>query len=222
MYSAYDGTHTFQVPAVVDGIAVGAATWAASDPSMVSLTPDPTTGGVMITTEKAGTVTITARAGTLCGSSTLKITATTPADYDVGNARYNDGVVLRFGRGDGGADGGVDASAAKQAACTNCHGPTATNGAFKDVAHTPEQTGGFSDEELIAIFTTGVVPDGGYFDPAIIPYSAWQRLHNWSMTPEEAQGVVAYLRGITPAPQAGTGNFGGRDGGRPPRDAATD
>ena len=29
---------------------------------------------------------------------------------------------------------------------------------FRTVAHTPEQTGGFSDEELVNIFTMGMVP----------------------------------------------------------------
>jgi hypothetical protein len=53
-------------------------------------------------------------------------------------------------------------------ACTNCHGPTATNGPYRDVSHTPEQTGGFSDQELIGIFTGGMIPDGGYFDPSVI------------------------------------------------------
>ncbi len=53
-------------------------------------------------------------------------------------------------------------------ACTNCHGPTATNGPFKTVSHTPEQTGGFSDTDLANIILNGEVPDGGYFDPTVL------------------------------------------------------
>jgi hypothetical protein len=233
MYSAYDGTHEFQLPAILNGVTAGTqATWTASDPTMVKIDADPTTGGVMLTMQKAGTVTITAAvAGGSCGASTLTITEAAPGDYDVGSARYNNGVILRIPDGggrpppqDGGVPegGGFDASALKQLECTNCHGPTA-NGPFNDVAHTPEQTGGFSDQELIDIFTKGQVPDGGYFDDQIVSYARWQRFHQWDMTPEEAKGLVIYLRGITPAPQNGTSNFGGRrDGGRPPRDAAGD
>ncbi len=42
MYSAYDGVHTFQVPAVVNGLDASqiAISWSASDPSMVKLETD--------------------------------------------------------------------------------------------------------------------------------------------------------------------------------------
>src|SRR4029453_14751217 len=39
MYSAFDGTHTYKVPAVVDSINASAVTWSAADPSMVDMTP---------------------------------------------------------------------------------------------------------------------------------------------------------------------------------------
>jgi hypothetical protein len=102
---------------------------------------------------------------------------------------------------------------------------------FNDVAHTPEQTGGFSDEELISIIVNGEIPDGGYFDPSVIisgceagtcvqrAYQRWHAIHQWcDITPDEYTGIVTYLRSLTPAPQTGTSNFGGhhRDGGRPP------
>jgi hypothetical protein len=220
MYSAFDGTHTFQIPAVVDGIK-SQVTWSSSDPSMVALAPDPTTGGVMITTQKPGTVTIVATAGTLCGSSVLTITQASAEDWNAGNERYNNGNVIRLGPREAGADAG----SAKEAACTNCHGDNAS-GPFKDVAHTPEQTGGFSDDQLVAIFTTGAVPDGGYFDESIVPYQIWKRFHQWDMTADEAKGVVVYLRSLTPEDQNGSSNFGGRrdgggggprDGGGPPK-----
>ena len=48
---------------------------------------------------------------------------------------------------------GAQASSSKtvERPAPNCHGPTASNGVFNDVSHTPEQIGGFSDDELIAI-----------------------------------------------------------------------
>lgn len=216
MYSAYDGVNRFKVPAVVDGINPTALSWSASDPSMVDLQPDPATGGVMITVQKAGKVDIIAHAGGLCGKSVLTITQATADDYKVGSARYTDGIVLRGlpPRGTGGPDAGN----AREAACTNCHGDTATAGPFRTVAHSPQQTGGFSDQELIDIFTKGIVPANGYFDETIVDYDFWQTFHKWEMSPEQAKGMVVYLRSLTPVAQKGMrGDFGGRrgDGGRP-------
>jgi hypothetical protein len=115
-------------------------------------------------------------------------------------------------------------------ACTNCHGPTATNGPFKTVSHTPEQTGGFSDTDLANIILNGEIPDGGYFDPTVLvpncdggatctaqAVSIWHFFHRWSdITPTELPGVICYLRSLTPQAQTGMSNFGGffrRDAG---------
>src|ERR1700733_2144660 len=54
MYSAFDGQHEFTVPAVVSGVNQADITWTASDPTMVQIQPDSDTGGVLITTQKAG------------------------------------------------------------------------------------------------------------------------------------------------------------------------
>jgi hypothetical protein len=220
MYSAFDGKHTFQVPAVVDGVDNSVLEWGASDPSMVAIAKDTDTGGAMITTLKAGTVTIVAQGGGLCGTSTLTITQGAADDNDNGSSRYNDGVSLEGLR----EAGTRDAASFGELACTTCHGDNA-NGPYKDVAHTPEQTGGFSDQELVDIFTNANVPDGGYFDDQIVNYQRWQTFHHWTMTPDESKGVVVYLRGLTPENQNGSSNFGGRrdggggrDGGRPRHD----
>jgi hypothetical protein len=218
MYSAYDGVHTFQIPAVVNGLDPTQITisWSASDPTMVQLQPDPTTGGVMITTQNSGTVSIIAAAGSLCGASVLTITAATPQDWMDGSSRYNDGVVInRIPRPtptrDGSAAAASDAAMPDQAACTNCHGDTAS-GPFKTVQHTPEQTGGFSDTDLTNIFENGVVPTGGYFDSTIVSYAEWQSFHKWDVG-DSPLGVVVYLRSLTPAAQTGVANFGGLYGG---------
>ncbi|HXU80904.1 MAG TPA: hypothetical protein VN914_05875 [Polyangia bacterium] len=215
MYSAFDGVHPFKLPAIVDSMNATGVVWSAEDPSLVDMAPDPTTGGVMMTMRKAGVTKIIATAGGLCGVSSLTIAQSSPDDWMVGSARYNDGVLLdptqlRNRRSDAGA-------AERLFACTNCHGDTATNGAFKTVSHTPTQTGGFSDAELIEIFMHGMVPTGGYFDEKIVNYGAWSNFHHWDMTPEQAKGVVVYLRSLTPQSQMGMrGDFGGRngDGGR--------
>ena len=109
----------------------------------------------------------------------------------------------------------------------NAAGQTNPAAPFKDVAHTPEQTGGFSDEDLQNIFLNGVIPDGGYFDPAVIcgdastctydrAYGVWQNIHHWKMTTDEVQGIITYLRSLQPMAQQGSSNFGGHghhDGG---------
>ncbi len=83
------------------------------------------------------------------------------------------------------------------------------NNAFTDVAHTPEQTGGFSDDDLKSIVVRGTVPNGGYFDRTIIPYGAWRVFHQWTdIQPDQENGIVAYLRSLTPSPQKGAVNFG--------------
>jgi hypothetical protein len=234
MYSAYDGTDMYQIPAIVNGIESSAVTWSSSDDSLVSLAPDPSTGGVMITTLGSGSVNIIASAGGLCGSSPLNITAATTQDWQIGNARYNDGNAVHFGPPGGHPPTGGDAGTMTETvdagpACTNCHGPTAMgmNVPFSDIAHTPEQTGGFSDDDLINIVVNGQVPgwtdagepgpDAGYFDTSIISYSMWHRFHQWTdITSDEQLGIVVYLRSLAPAAQSGSANFGGHfphDGG---------
>jgi hypothetical protein len=171
----------------------------------------------MVTTQGSGDVTIVAQSGNRCGSASLHIAAATDDDWMIGSERYNNGTLLtqvrpgQLQRIDGGA----------QAACTNCHGPTATNATYTTVEHTPLQTGGFTDDELVGIFTMGVVPAGGYFDTSIVRQNVWAMFHQWSMSADDAKGVVVYLRSLTPAPQTGKPNLpvrGFRDGGFPRRD----
>ena len=260
MYSAYipgSTAHTFQIPSVTtDG---SSATWSVSDPTQAQLAAQSFDGlpGVMITLQGVGnsgalTIFATKSDGT-CGAATLDITSTTEDDWQIGSSRYNDGVALHLGPPDGGgmgfeggrpeggmgmgprtADGGSFFEVDGGTACTNCHGPTATSGPYKDVSHTPEQTGGFSDDDLIAIITTGTIPDGGYFDPTVInttcdggaqctarAYQEWSSFHRWTdIESDQYKGIITYLRSLQPASQNGASNFGGRPdgGGRPPRD----
>jgi len=202
MYSAIipgDTTHTFQVPASVTGVSPGELTWAASS-NAVSVLADPSTGGVLLTMSSSATspgspVTITARAGTVCGSSVLNVTVGTTSEWSTGAARFNDGL-------------GSDAGA--RVACSECHGAAATSGVpFKDVAASPEQIGGFSDAELLAVIQNGQIPAGGVFDTSILPLAEFQKLHQYGLTASEQTGIVLYLRSLTPSAQNGTANFGG-------------
>jgi hypothetical protein len=227
MFSAYDGVHMFQVPVVVNNIDSSAIKFSADDPSMVDIgPPDPDTGIAMITVHKAGTVNIVANAGGLCGTSLLTITASTPDDWEAGNQRYNSGIVLppRGMGGRGRTDAGpTDGPVSTEYACTNCHGDTATMLRYRTVAHTPEQTGGFTDDEMQNVFRHGMVPAGkaSYFDfgAVSITQEQWSGFHRWDMTDDQAKGIITYLRALTPTPQTGkAGAFGGGfmrpDGGR--------
>jgi hypothetical protein len=209
MYSAFDGVHTFQVPAMVNGIDPAKVTWNISNPALAILQPN--AEGVMITVQRVGNATILASAGTSCGSASLLVSPASPDDWLIGSNRYNSGVSLMGGAVTAPTDGG-----AVEAACTSCHGDTATNGPFRTVSHTPRQTGGFSDDQLIQIFTEGSLPPYAYFDDTIVPRVEWATFHRWSMTPVQAKGMVVYLRSLVPERQKGSrGDFGIRPDGGP-------
>jgi hypothetical protein len=198
MYSAIipgSSAHTFSIPAITgDG---NSATWSLSDPTQGHLQTQGfqvdgvSVPGVLVTIAGTGNangdVTLVADEGNgVCGASVLHITQNSEDDWNIGNARYNDGVGITVGSNrnpDGGRvlppDGGRggpgmsrDAGSIYETeggtACTNCHGPTATMGPYRTVSHTPEQAGGFSDMDLQNIIWNGEVPDGGYFDPTVL------------------------------------------------------
>jgi hypothetical protein len=143
-------------------------------------------------------VTVTAATKTACGTATLNITVGSDSDWSTGESRYYDKVVVDAG---------------SRAACADCHAPNGDAGAqYDDIAHTPEQAGGFSDQQLLDIIQNGQIPDGGYFDPNIVPYKTWQTFHAWNLTTAEQTGIVIYLRSLVPTPQMGTANFGGSGG----------
>lgn len=216
MYSGYDGVHEYKVPVIVQGIKN--ATFTASDSAMVDI--QKTAEGALITTRKAGKVTITAKAGGLTGKSELTITAFTPAEWETGKQRYTGGSTLVLPTFDPCRPTPTIPTIANDLACTNCHGTTAT---FGDIEHTPQQTGGYSDDQLITIFTQAKKPDGVGMH-TMIPQQIWQFFHKWKVDETQKKGVVAYLRALPPKTQ-GALDFGGlrADGGfvRPTCDGGT-
>ena len=66
------------------------------------------------------------------------------------------------------------------------------------MSHTPEQTGGFSDDDLLNIILRGDFPDGGFFDSTIVTYAAWHNFHRWAdITTDQQRGIITYLRAET-------------------------
>lgn len=207
MYSAHDGEHEFKVPAAVEG--VKNVKWSVSDPEVADIERQ-ADGTAMITIRKPGSTKVIAKAGGLQGSATLEVSAAEDGAWEAGNQRYNNGVILKRGEGrrDGGAGPSSDPSR-KQASCVNCH---ATQG--QDVEHTPMQTAGYTDAELVAIFTEGTKPEG-VPQRVMMNKSAWQRIHRWEMDEFAVKGIVVYLRSLEPKSQGETdfGGFGGRGRG---------
>lgn len=199
MYSAFDGVHEFKIPAIVNGYT--GVQWSAEDPTMVDLVQ---TGdnSVMITTRKAGTTRIIARSGSLSGSAEIHITDATPQDWELGEQRYNNGVPLPQFDAQMAMSMGI--SIPDDLSCRNCHGGGAE---ALSVEHTPQQTGGYSDEDLVAIFTMGQKPPTAGWRTGI-PMFIYTMLHTWTATEEEKKGVVVYLRSLEPKSQ-GPIDFGG-------------
>jgi hypothetical protein len=213
MYSAFDGKHVFQIPAVVRGSS-GKVTWSA-DSTLVGMQADSERPNeVLIQMLKPGNVLIDVESTDgKCGSSVLFISAAQESDWEIGNARYNNGQSLHLAAGaTGGSGSPLEVGNMGGPACTSCHGETATGGPYTDVSHTPEQTGGFSDDDLLGIILRGEFPDGGYFDTSIANYVAWHNFHRWvDITPDQQRGIITYLRSLTPADQKGAINFGAFD-----------
>jgi hypothetical protein len=208
MYSTFDGERTFKVPAKVDG--VKKVKWSAEDPDMVDFDTQ-TDGSVLITVRKAGSTKIVAKAGGLVGKAPLEVTEAGADDWKNGNERYNNGVTWKRGGGGDAGGGGRRGAPDPNLACTNCHAAGKTD----PVQHTPMQTAGYTDDEIIAIFTKGKKPDG--VAQRIMPLEKWSKLHQWTMEPEETKGLVVYLRSLEPKSQGpvdfgGRGARGGKDG----------
>jgi len=193
--------------------------WTIDDPDAADLEPGTDGTSVMITVRKAGDFTLTAKAGSLKGTAPIHITEASADDWSDGDKRYNDGVVIQRGHRDGGAEGGGGGGGGgypapdKQAACTNCHG----DGSRMDVQHTPMQTAGYSDQDLINIFTKAQKPQG--VPQRIMPLDKWQKIHQWDVPENVQKGIIVYLRSLEPKSQGvtdwgghGKGGKGGKGG----------
>ena len=203
MFSAYDGEHTFQVPVHVDMATVELEDWQAIPSSAVTFDPDPEGGGVMITiVEPVADITIAARSGMIGGTAPLHVTIATPEDWAVGEARYHNGVdymlpELNF------ADlinpNWMPPPTPENLACNNCH---TTGAKYFEIQHTPTQIARLSDQDLITIFTTGMKPPGvGYVLLPMEFQHLYAEFHHWEATPEEQEGLVVFLRSLTPTGQ---------------------
>jgi hypothetical protein len=192
IYSAYDGLHTFKVPMLAfNGFG---AKWGMSNGSVARIEAYEDTDAApgseaMVVVKGTGTALVDATVGGQKATSVLTVTEATPQLWEIGRRRYVEGAVIR------------NEVADPAAACSNCHGA-----GKNDVEHTPTQIGGFSDAEVIAIFTEGRKPPG--VKNRVIDLDAWSPIHRWVMSEEEKLGLVVYLRSLEPQSQ-GTADFAG-------------
>jgi uncharacterized low-complexity protein len=169
---------------------------------------------VKLTTKKTGETTVKVTAKTLSGQSVrgeakLTISKASQSEWDAGEARYNNGMMITWMRptmaasGEGTCGLPVTIDLPKTSACGNCHNSMAN---AISVEHTPTQTGGYSNEDLVNIFTTGAKPAGGTFNSpflknAPMPDCIYAAFHTWEMTDDEKKGIVWKLRSIAPRVQ---------------------
>jgi hypothetical protein len=236
IYSAWDGTHDYQITPYVPLVGADPATgadpidaaslkWSLNSKYVEDkgpfLKPDGTPGlpgARLLQTKSAGTAVIEVTGTTLGGtkvkgSTTLNIAAATAAKWQDGEDRYNSDVKVDFtslfsgatagGMGDCGLPISLKDKIPTEAACTNCHNTMAS---ALSIQHTPTQTGGYSDGDLIQIFTQATKPAGGKFNspalsrvPTALAECMYKTFHTWTIADEVKEGIVYKLRSIPPA-----------------------
>ncbi|HKP56807.1 MAG TPA: hypothetical protein VJV78_08805 [Polyangiales bacterium] len=192
LYSAYiEGSdQVFQVPAIVAG--VKADSWQCDDPDAVDLDMAAVPNGVMITTRKAGTFKIRATSGRNVGQVELEVSEATEEQLQEGLFLYNKQVDhMSVGRNSGGWM--LNASS-----CKSCH--TGRSGGLA-IEYTPQQIGGFSDDELKALFSMGKKLPGTTYGSLPAIESFFPSFHQWAGTDSEYQALVVYLRSFRPISQ---------------------
>jgi hypothetical protein len=206
MYSAFDGVHTFKVPARVEGATVELAGWLAIPSAAVLFEEDPESaaGGVMITVLAPGEITIAAMTSDMLlgGAATLHVLDATEAEWIAGEARYNNGVdymlpMLSFT--DLLNPNYVPPEPPDNLACNNCH---TTGAKYFEIQHTPTQIAYISDSDLVTIFTKGEKPEGVAW--SLIPPNLqhlYVQFHTWEAPQDQQKALIVYLRSLTPVVQ---------------------
>ncbi len=176
-YSGYDGTHSFQVPVAVYDAASDLQV-SADDASAVTVTPatlkNPVSPDGVTDNGKYFLVTVK-KAGTitLTASSSGRSATTTITVVSYAPDRWQTGQTRYVNGGSG------------DPPCTDCH----VNGQAID--HSPAALATTNDEGVAAVITTGISPAG-------FPIQGVTGGHRWNVTDAERDGLVTYLRALTP------------------------
>jgi hypothetical protein len=216
MYSAFDGKHDYAVTPSVPG----AAPSDAADPILASSIKWHLDGAFVrqdefpelpaatkLTTKNDGVTIVGMTAKTLSGrairsETELIISKANQSEWDAGEARYNNGEMSPRMRPQSmcGLVSGIELP--ETSACSACHNPVNPE---ITIEHTPTQTAGYSNDDLIQIFTQGAKSyrrGGTYNSPflraAPMPDCIYKELHTWEMTDDEKRGIIWKLRSIPP------------------------
>jgi hypothetical protein len=216
-YSAYVPDQVFQVPFHVQDSAVVLGDWFAIPADAVSFDEDPDIaaedgGGVLVTVlADVPEITIGVHSGMLGGTAPLHITSGTPELWEMGRARYDNGVEYELPEltAEDFAMLLLDPNYMIPApepntSCKTCH---STGAKYFEIQHTPTQAARFSDDELKTILTMGTKPAGIGF--RVLPdmlgdktnVQIYEEFHRWEGSDDEIKGLILYLRSLTPTGQ---------------------
>jgi hypothetical protein len=215
-YSAHDGTHEFKVPFHVMGTEVPKEAWFSIPEGAVAFEDDPELaaegGGVLATVvDYHPEILIGVQAGMLGGTAGLYVTQATPEQWTAGEARYDNGTDYEFPELSPEDFANLllnpdwsPPAPSPNTSCISCH---SSNAKYFEIQHTPTQAARFSDDDLKKIMTMGMKPEGVGF--RVLPMmlgdktnvQLYEEFHAWEGSDEELQGVIVYLRSLTPTGQ---------------------
>ncbi|MCG8420342.1 MAG: hypothetical protein MJE77_20610 [Proteobacteria bacterium] len=186
VHAGFDGTNTFKAPVVLFS-GSDQVEWTLSDDTIASVEVLPVGKGIwgtptaILTTKKAGTAEITAKAGDQTVTAKLIVTEYTPAQTALGKTRYENP-----------ANPGVT-----RTACAGCH--ALATGAD----HSPTMLAVAPDAPIVTAIETGEYPafevDGEKYET----YKLRGVAHKYNLTDEEKVGIIAYLRSLEPKIETG-------------------
>jgi hypothetical protein len=168
------------------------AKFTSSDPA--TATVEDTNDGATVTIKKAGKVTIKGVLGEDSGSVAINIKGYTQAQWEAGKARFSKTELALVPKNPTDeinllvlANGGTRNA---NGACNTCHTAQAKT---LNIENNPVQIAGYTDDDIVTIYTMGKKPEGATMKSAIPPF-AWGMFHAWTVSPEEKDGLIAYLR----------------------------
>jgi len=224
LYSAYDGEHAYRVTPSVplagedapesERIEPHSLAWTVDDEFVAMERFEALPGAVMLTMKRAGTTQLSvtgkrvADGGQERGEATLEVSQASVEQWRLGDARYDLARVIEDswpGRPGAQTEGPCGLSVnvdilSGGTACSNCH--NAQNPI--SIEYTPTQTAGFSDDELIRIFSqgeAGSLVKGKFLQSIPMPECIFATMHPTPPDGELTQGLLWKLRSLTPRAQ---------------------